>query len=343
MRCWLHPSRPTERDVDLRSRECKQHGIVMDNGRRGSGGQHHNSKNRRKECKEWSALTRLKTDDTVGSSGSLDSLAAGRGSSPGSHDGSGRNRRTQKTHRQGRTSHRRSSVQSEVFTDDQAKPHAPGNRRGSNSNSRRVQRRLRRSASAAADRENAKSSSTKGRQPVRRTSSEGPRPRSLVVLRNGQEVRRGSSKRETGPHKTGSGSTLASADYGGAQCNNNLGRANGFGGSCRIVQTTSMTELFAVEVGLAPAPSVTHKESRRRRIVFAVVLVALALLTASVLLVAITLFLSPSVDEVLRKENENLFRFPTSTVATTTTTGVATTTTATTSFLENVTLSAAVG
>lgn len=58
------------------------------------------------------------------------------------------------------------------------------------------------------------------------------------------------------------------------------------------------------------------------------VLVALALLTASVLLVAITLFLSPTVDEVLRKENENLFRLPTSTAATTTTGGAVTATTA---------------
>ncbi|KAL3211336.1 hypothetical protein MRX96_036475 [Rhipicephalus microplus] len=128
--------------------------------------------------------------------------------------------------------------------------------------------------------------------------------------------------------KLGSRSTLASGDCGSAQWNNGASNRTPAGTGGRLLKTTSLTELFAVEVGLVPAAGLSHKESRRRRIVFAVVLVALALLTASVLLVAITLFLSPAVDEVLRKENENLFRLPTSTAATTTTGGAVTATSA---------------
>lgn len=151
----------------------------------------------------------------------------------------------------------------------------------------------------------------------------------MVVLRDGHEIRRvGSSKRDADGGKAASRSTLASADCGSVQWNNGASNKTPAGTDGRLLKTTSLTELFAVEVGLAPAAGLTHKESRRRRIVFAVVLVALALLTASVLLVAITLFLSPTVDEVLRKENENLFRLPTSTAATTTTAGAVTATTA---------------
>ncbi|XP_077483837.1 uncharacterized protein LOC144093944 isoform X1 [Amblyomma americanum] len=312
-----------------------------------------NSKNRRKEFKEHATVGRLKEDAAPCTSRSLDSLACSAGS-PGDRGtnapGRGGSQRARKGHRQGKasSSQRRSSMQCDVAADDQERPHRRGSKRGGGgngkNNGRKGQRRLRRSASVVADGD--KDPSTKTRKPVRRTSSEGPRPRSMVVLRDGREVHRTGSKRDAETNRTDSRSTLtACGDYGGANLNNNsgAGRAAGSGGRDdrpRLLQTTSLTELFAAEVGLAPAPGLTHKESRRRRIVFAVVLVALALLTASVLLVAITLFLSPAVDEVLRKENENLFRLPTSTAATTTVGTV--TATATTAFgPDNATLTAA--
>lgn len=305
-----------------------------------------NSKNRRKEFKEHPTVGRLKGDASPCPSRSLDSLAC-RANSPGDRSNNGTGRRARKGHRQGRapSSQRRSSIQCDVAGDDQDRPHRRGSKRGGgnvHNNGRKVQRRLRRSASVAADGDGDKDPWPKTRKPVRRSSSEGPR--SMVVLRDGREFQ--PSKRDAEANRTDSRSTLtACADYGGANTNNNGGSSRAAGGGGRddrprLLQTTSLTELFAVEVGLAPTPGLTHKESRRRRIVFAVVLVALALLTASVLLVAITLFLSPTVDEVLRKENENLFRLPTSTTAATTVDIV--TATATTSFgPDNATLTAA--
>lgn len=86
-----------------------------------------------------------------------------------------------------------------------------------------------------------------------------------------------------------------------------------------------------------------EEEDVSRKARWIIITTAVSLFVMSVLLVGIMLRLAPVIDDLVRKENENLFRFPTSTVVTTTTTGVATTTTATTSFQENVTLSAAVG
>ncbi|XP_050034214.1 uncharacterized protein [Dermacentor andersoni] len=314
-----------------------------------AGARRQNSKNRRKEYKEHSTFARIREDETPRCSRSLDSLTCGDGGPAGRSNCAG-NRRAPKNQRQGRpssSSQRRPSGQSEVVAGEheQERSNARGSRRGKNPNNKnngRKGRRLRRSASsAAADRDDGKDTTAKNRQPVRRTSSEGPRPRSMVVLREGHEIRRvGSSKRDADGSKAGSMSTLASGDCGSAQWNHGGSSRTAAGTGARLLKTTSLTELFAVEVGLAPAAGVTHKESRRRRIVFAVVLVALALLTASVLLVAITLFLSPTVDEVLRKENENLFRLPTSTAATTTT-GSTVTATATTTFAsDNATLTA---
>lgn len=312
-----------------------------------AGARRQNSKNRRKEYKEHSTFARIREDDAPRCSRSLDSLTCG-DSGPADRSNCAGNRRAHKNQRQGKSAQRRPSVQSEAVAGEheQDRSNARGSRRGKNpnnkNNGRKGQRRLRRSASStAAERDSGKDTTTKNRQPVRRTSSEGPRPRSMVVLREGHEIRRvGSSKRDPDGSKAGSISTLASGDCGSAQWNNGASSRTAAGAGGRLLKTTSLTELFAVEVGLAPASGVTHKESRRRRIVFAVVLVALALLTASVLLVAITLFLSPTVDEVLRKENENLFRLPTSTAATTTT-GAAVTATATTAFAsDNATLTA---
>ncbi|XP_022247298.1 uncharacterized protein LOC111086894 [Limulus polyphemus] len=63
----------------------------------------------------------------------------------------------------------------------------------------------------------------------------------------------------------------------------------------------------AVELGPTETPG-GPKETRRKHMVFAVVLISLAILTASVLLVTITLLLSPGVDNVIRKENQEIFR-----------------------------------
>lgn len=272
-----------------------------------------NTKSRRKERKEEANMARLKKE-VVSNSRSLDNL-----SNPPPDRNRGRR------HGKPGGGQRRCSVQSDVLT--QAPHQKQGNRKtnnvnNSNNNGRRGKKHLKRSASAA-DRE---PKAVNGRQPVRRTSSEGPRPRNFDVRDNpdsGAAARcpKVHTKRDTAKeNNTGSRSTVTSAEpeWSGAKSKN----------------TSSLTELFAVEVGLSPVSDVSVKESRRRRIVFAVVLVALALLTASVLLVAITLFLSPAVDEVLRKENENLFRLPTSTGLTTLPPPTATAT-----FVENATTS----
>ncbi|CAN8014048.1 unnamed protein product [Ixodes persulcatus] len=272
-----------------------------------------NTKSRRKERKEEANMARLKKE-VVSNSRSLDNL-----SDPPPDRNRGRR------HGKPGGGQRRCSVQSDVLT--QAPHQKQGNRKtnnvnNSNNNGRRGKKHLKRSASAA-DRE---PKAVNGRQPVRRTSSEGPRPRNFDVRDNpdsGAAARcpKVHTKRDTAKeNNTGSRSTVTSAEpeWSGAKSKN----------------MSSLTELFAVEVGLSPVSDVSVKESRRRRIVFAVVLVALALLTASVLLVAITLFLSPAVDEVLRKENENLFRLPTSTGLTTLPPPTATAT-----FVENATTS----
>ncbi|XP_023226406.1 uncharacterized protein LOC111627082 [Centruroides sculpturatus] len=68
--------------------------------------------------------------------------------------------------------------------------------------------------------------------------------------------------------------------------------------SCRTAssQPASVAELVAQELGLKEIPGKGAKEARRRRAVWAITLTSVALLTASVLLVAITLLLSPAVD-----------------------------------------------
>ncbi|XP_076342613.1 uncharacterized protein LOC143242895 [Tachypleus tridentatus] len=71
---------------------------------------------------------------------------------------------------------------------------------------------------------------------------------------------------------------------------------------------SSLSDTVAVD--LEPAET---KETRRKQVVFAVVLISLAILTASVLLVTITLLLSPGVDNVIRKENQEILRFWSST------------------------------
>lgn len=259
---------------------------------------HQNSKSRRKERKEVANLARLK-NEIVLNSRSLDNLT-----NPAPDRSRGR--------RQGKSAggQRRCSVQSDVL--HQSPRQKQGNRKANNGNNnnnhgngRRGKKHVKRSASAA-DRE--AKEATRIEATVRRTSSEGPRPRDLSLRDDvdsvvGARCPKARAKRDTAKDKTGSMSTVASAEPEWNVAKNK--------------DASSLTELVAVEVGLSPVSNVSLKESRRRRIVFAVVLVALALLTASVLLVAITLFLSPAVDEVLRKENENLFRLPTSTGLTT--------------------------
>lgn len=217
-------------------------------------------------------------DEVVTSSRSLDSLpCTKRKSHLDAVQGYGGNQR------------RRASVQSDVVKN------GVSHHTRTPSSGKKGHRRVNRSASAVS------SSEGQGGRPLRRASSEGPRPREQNGSRRSRRHRnRGGAS--TPVQKSGSRSTVASDAEWDAK-----------GGQ------TSLTELCAVEMRLSDnTVDVGPKESRRRRVVFAVVLVALALLTASVLLVAITLFMSPSVDEVVRKENENLFRLPASTTVLTT-------------------------
>ncbi|XP_076309339.1 uncharacterized protein LOC143224856 isoform X1 [Tachypleus tridentatus] len=67
---------------------------------------------------------------------------------------------------------------------------------------------------------------------------------------------------------------------------------------------------------LDTSDSETPKEVRRRPVVYAVVLTALAILASSVLLVAIMLLLTPSEDDKIRKENEEILKDVLSTLST---------------------------
>ncbi|XP_022237117.1 uncharacterized protein LOC111084902 [Limulus polyphemus] len=80
----------------------------------------------------------------------------------------------------------------------------------------------------------------------------------------------------------------------------------------------TVTESKYTELDLDGVSSNPPKEIQRRRIVCAVVLTALAILISSVLLVTITLLLTPSrsvMDKDLRKENEDIFRIVPSTMS----------------------------
>lgn len=244
-------------------------------------------KSRRKGRKENPNLARLK-NEVILNSRSLDNLTC-----PSSE---------QKLNKQPRQAkhaspHRRSSVQSDVLHHPQNRGSRKNknNNNNNNNNGRRGQRRLKRSASVV-DRD----AEVSPRRPVRRTSSEGPRPRNFK-LQNASESgsppggKSPRPKRDVAASSAGSRSTVASADPEWNDAKN--------------TQASSLTELFAVEVGLAPVMDPSVKESRRRRIVFAVVLIALALLTASILLVAITLFLSPTVDEVCKSSVQERHHF----------------------------------
>ncbi|GBN86659.1 hypothetical protein AVEN_145837-1 [Araneus ventricosus] len=72
-----------------------------------------------------------------------------------------------------------------------------------------------------------------------------------------------------------------------------------------LSSNVSLSEIVAVEFGLKEIPGLTPKEARRRRVVCTVMLVSVILLVLCVLLVAVTLFLSPAVDEVCKLK----FRF----------------------------------
>ncbi|GFU10356.1 uncharacterized protein NPIL_385181 [Nephila pilipes] len=65
-----------------------------------------------------------------------------------------------------------------------------------------------------------------------------------------------------------------------------------------LSSNVSISEIVAVELGFKEIPGLTPKEARRRRVVCTVMLVSVILLVLSVVLVALTLFLSPAVDEV---------------------------------------------
>ncbi|GIY90930.1 uncharacterized protein CDAR_491361 [Caerostris darwini] len=67
-----------------------------------------------------------------------------------------------------------------------------------------------------------------------------------------------------------------------------------------LSSNVSLSEIVAVEFGLKEIPGLTVKEARRRRVVWTVMLVSIILLVLSVVLVAVTLLLSPAVDEVCK-------------------------------------------
>ncbi|KAG8193310.1 hypothetical protein JTE90_003795 [Oedothorax gibbosus] len=75
---------------------------------------------------------------------------------------------------------------------------------------------------------------------------------------------------------------------------------------CSSIKTmssnVSLSEIVAVEMGLKDIPGLTIKEARRRRVVLTVMLVFSILLVLSVALVAVTLLLSPAVDELSLRE-----------------------------------------
>ncbi|GFX21922.1 uncharacterized protein TNCV_2311991 [Trichonephila clavipes] len=73
-----------------------------------------------------------------------------------------------------------------------------------------------------------------------------------------------------------------------------------------LSSNVSISEIVAVELGYKEIPGLTPKEARRRRVVCTVMLVSIILLVLSVVLVALTLFLSPAVDEVCKS---NFFSF----------------------------------
>ncbi|XP_065302003.1 uncharacterized protein [Dermacentor albipictus] len=92
--------------------------------------------------------------------------------------------------------------------------------------------------------------------------------------------------------------------------------------------------------GLGTATKEDEDEDVSRKARWIIITTAVSLFVMSVLLVGIMLRLAPVIDDLVRKENENLFRLPTST-ATTTTTGGTVTATATTTFAsDNATLTA---
>lgn len=78
------------------------------------------------------------------------------------------------------------------------------------------------------------------------------------------------------------------------------------GGSSRCSSTktlstnVSISEIVAVEMGLKDIPGLTAKEARRRRVVCTVAVVAVTIAIVCVLLVAVTLFLSPEIDAVCK-------------------------------------------
>lgn len=94
--------------------------------------------------------------------------------------------------------------------------------------------------------------------------------------------------------------------------------------------------------GLGTATKEDEDEDVSRKARWIIITTAVSLFVMSVLLVGIMLRLAPVIDDLVRKENENLFRLPTSTAATTTTgAAVTATATATTAFAsDNATLTA---
>ncbi|XP_071041344.1 uncharacterized protein [Parasteatoda tepidariorum] len=73
-----------------------------------------------------------------------------------------------------------------------------------------------------------------------------------------------------------------------------------------LSSNVSIPDIVAVEFGLKDIPGLTPKEARRRRVVCTVMAVSITILVLSIILVAVTLFLSPAVDEI-RKCNHLCF------------------------------------
>ncbi|XP_054715328.1 uncharacterized protein LOC129224804 [Uloborus diversus] len=75
-----------------------------------------------------------------------------------------------------------------------------------------------------------------------------------------------------------------------------------------LASNLSMSDVVAVELGMRNIPGLTAKEARRKRIVCTVMVITMTILIVSAILVVVTLFLSPEVDAILRKGNEEIYR-----------------------------------
>ncbi|XP_076337613.1 uncharacterized protein LOC143239885 [Tachypleus tridentatus] len=168
-------------------------------------------------------------------------------------------------------------------------------------------RRLHRVASAK------DSHKTREKLPVRRTFSARGKEAGALHQHHHHQHRRRSSHRNSQRNRRLSEINYENRDRFPSRFVHYVEESSSCSGSPETVTETKYTELDLDGVFSSPP-----KEIQRRRIVCAVVLTALAILISSVLLVTITLLLTPSrsvMDKDLRKENEDIFRIVPSTMS----------------------------